>query len=175
MSIPVAAEKKLLAPEDFEAVKVTHHPAIEEMSLEALQTAKRELGERREKLRMILLESRKARVRRTAREASSQDDESQVGRRKQVFAKALRRVNHELERRRDAEARAHPQAEQARAEPKPRKAKASIGASARKESAAEKPARAGKKASEAKPSEGKANESKGGSKKRKAVAPEQEG
>ena len=108
MSIPVAAEKKLLTPEDFEAVKVTHHPAISDLSLESLKSAKHDLGERREKLRAILVESRRARVRRTTRDASAKGDEAQVGRRKQVFAKALRRVNHELHRREEVEARARP-------------------------------------------------------------------
>ena len=108
MSIPVAAEKKLLTPEDFEAVKVTHHPAISDLSLESLKSAKHDLGERREKLRAILVEGRRARVRRTTRDASAKGDEAQVGRRKQVFAKALRRVNHELHRREEVEARARP-------------------------------------------------------------------
>ena len=108
MSIPIASEKKLLTPEDFEAVKVTHHPAISSLSLEVLKSAKHDLGERREKLRVILVENRRARVRRTVREASSKGDEAQVGRRKQVFSKALRRLNHELRRREEVEARAGP-------------------------------------------------------------------
>ena len=71
MSIPVAVEKKLLTPEDFEAVKVTHHPAISDLSLESLKSATHDLGERRENLRVIRVESRRGRGRRTAREAWS--------------------------------------------------------------------------------------------------------
>jgi hypothetical protein len=105
MSIPVASEKKLLAPEEFEVVKATHHPAISELTLEALRSAKDDLGERREKLRARLVESRRARMRRTARETPQGAGEPAVARRKQVFAKALRRVNHELHRREEAKAR----------------------------------------------------------------------
>ncbi|MBV9519118.1 MAG: hypothetical protein JO068_13460 [Hyphomicrobiales bacterium] len=168
MSIPVASEKKLLATEDFEAVKVTHHPAILSLSLEALQSAKRDLGERREKLRLILVENRRARVRRTAREAASKRDEAQAGRRKQVFAKALRRLNHELSRREEAEARARPVAQRPySAELNAKKAKPTNARSPRQESAAEKPARASK----AEAGEPKASTSKGGSKGRKSATP----
>jgi hypothetical protein len=158
VSIPVAAEKKLLTPEDFEAVKVTHHPAISDLSLESLKSARHDLGERREKLRVILVESRRARVRRTAREASSKGDEAQVGWRKQVFSKALRRLNHELHRREEVEARARPAPAGPRPENKPRKAPARASASAPKEASPAKPARG--RTAKAKPSEAR-GEAKG--------------
>jgi hypothetical protein len=163
VSIPVAAEKKLLTPEDFEAVKVTHHPAISDLSLESLKSAKHDLGERREKLRAILVEGRRARVRRTTRDASAKGDEAQVGRRKQVFAKALRRVNHELHRREEVEARARHAPADSRPEPKPRKAvaKASASAPSPKEAAPARPARG--RAAKAEP-----GEARGGAKGRKA-------
>jgi hypothetical protein len=151
VSIPVAAEKKLLTPEDFEAVKVTHHPAISDLSLESLKSARHDLGERREKLRVILVESRRARVRRTASEASSKGDEAQVGWRKQVFSKALRRLNHELHRREEVEARARPASTGPRPETQPRKAAAKANASAPKEASPAKPARG--RTAKAKPSE----------------------
>jgi hypothetical protein len=158
VSIPVAAEKKLLTPEDFEAVKVTHHPAISDLSLESLKSARHDLGERREKLRVILVESRRARERRTAREASSKGDEAQVGRRKQVFSKALRRLNHELHRREEVEARARPAPAGPRPENKPRKAAARASASAPKEASPAKLARG--RTAKAKPSEAR-GEAKG--------------
>jgi hypothetical protein len=176
MSIPIASEKKLLTPEDFEAVKVTHHPAISSLSLEVLKSAKHDLGERREKLRVILVENRRARVRRTVREASSKGDEAQVGRRKQVFSKALRRLNHELRRREEVEARAWPAPAGSRPQTQPRKAAAKASASLHKEASPAKPARgrtAKAKPSEAKPSEAKSSEAKpsearGEAKRRKA-------
>ena len=162
MSIPVAAEKKLLTPQDFEAVKVTHHPAISDLSLESLKSAKHDLGERREKLRVILVESRRARVRRTTRDASSKGDEAQVGRRKQVFSKALRRVNHELHRREEVEARARPAPAGSRPETKPRKAAAKASPPLRpKEASPARPARG--RAAKAEP-----GEARGGAKGRKA-------
>jgi hypothetical protein len=171
MSIPIASEKKLLTPEDFEAVKVTHHPAISSLSLEVLKSAKHDLGERREKLRVILVENRRARVRRTVREASSKGDEAQVGRRKQVFSKALRRLNHELRRREEVEARAWPAPAGSRPQTQPRKAAAKASASLHKEASPAKPARgrtAKAKPSEAKPSEAKPSEARGEAKRRKA-------
>ena len=140
MSIPVASEKKLLSPEEFEAVKATHHPAISELALEALRSAKHDLGERREKLRARLVESRRARVRRTSRETPQGGAEPPLARQKQVLAKALRRVNHELRRREELEARSRPAAV-SRARVKPTKAAPKASASRPKEASAAKPAR----------------------------------
>jgi len=166
MSISVAAEKKLLAPEEFEAVKATHHPAILSLSLEALQSAKRDLGERREKLRVHLVETRRARVRRTA--GASPSGEPRLARRKQVFAKALRRLNQELSRREEAEGKARTAPGVPRPEPKTGKANLKpVSAPVPQEPTAAKPARA----RTAKP---KPSEDKGEAKARKAT-PKKEG
>jgi hypothetical protein len=139
MSIPVASERKLLTSEDFEAVKATHHPAISDLDLEALQSAKRDLGERREKLRARLVESRRARVRRTP--SASPSSEPQLARRTQVFAKALRRVNHELHRREEAEAKVTAIPVSPRPEPKAIRAPQKAAASAPKDTSTAKPSR----------------------------------
>jgi hypothetical protein len=150
MSIPVAGERSLLSPEEFEAVKVTHHPAISDLTLEALRSAKHDLSASREKLRARLVETRRARVRRTARETPP-STEPPLARRKQVFAKALRRVNHELHRREEAEAKLRPAPASPRPEPKPRKAAPKASDSRSKEASPAKPARG--RAAKAKPSE----------------------
>jgi hypothetical protein len=107
MSIPIASEKSLLTHEEFEAVKATHHPAVSGMSVEALQSAQRDLRQRREKTRTLVRQNRRqAQAKRGAREASPGAEEPRASRRKQVFAQALKRINHELERRRVAAARA---------------------------------------------------------------------
>jgi hypothetical protein len=100
MSIPVASEKALLTDEEFDVVRATHHPAISRMSLEALHSAKSDLRERREKTRALLRERRgRARSRSGATEPSPEAKSPPAAKRKQVFAQALKRVNHELHRR----------------------------------------------------------------------------
>lgn len=158
MSIPVASEKKLLSPEEFEVVKATHHPAISELTLEALRSAKHDLGERREKLRTRLVESRRARVRRLAREASQRGAEPPLARQKQVLAKALRRVNHELHRREELEARSRHAPAGSRPQAKPTKAASKASASRSKDASAATPVRG---------RTGKPSEAKGEAKRRK--------
>lgn len=140
MSIPVARERSLLSPAEFEVVKATHHPAISSLSLEALRSAKRDLSETGEKLRARLVEERRARVRRTAREASP-STEPPLARRKQVFAKALRRLNHELHRREEAAAKVRAAPAGARAEPQSKKAPVTAVDSPPKAASDAKPAR----------------------------------
>ena len=142
MSIPVASEKKLLSAEEFEAVKATHHPAISELTLEALRSAKNELGERREKLRARLVENRRARVRRTSRETAQGSAAPPLARQKQVFAKALRRVNHELHRREAIEAKSRPALAGSPPQAKPMKAARKVSPSAPKDGPAAKPQQA---------------------------------
>jgi hypothetical protein len=109
MSIPIASEKSLLSQEEFEVVKATHRPAISGMSLEALESARSDLRERREKTRALVQDSRRrVRTKRGSSETSPGAKEPPAGRRKQVFAQALKRLNHELSRREAATARAVP-------------------------------------------------------------------
>jgi DnaJ-domain-containing protein 1 len=107
MSISIASEKSLLSHDEFEAVKPTHHPAIASLALEVLQAAQRDLRQRRDKTRSISRQNRRrAQSRRGAREVAPAGEEAHAGKRKQVFAQALKRVNHELQRRQELAARA---------------------------------------------------------------------
>jgi hypothetical protein len=106
MSISIASEKSLLTHDEFEAVKPTHHPEIASLAVEALQEAQRDLRQRRDKTRTIARQNRRrAQSRRGAREVAAAGEEAHAGKRKQVFAQALKRVNHELQRRREVAAR----------------------------------------------------------------------
>ncbi|SEE39642.1 hypothetical protein SAMN05519104_5987 [Rhizobiales bacterium GAS188] len=106
MSISIASEKSLLSHDEFEAIKPTHHPAISSLSVEILQEAQRDLRQRRDKTRTVARQNRRrAQSRRGAREVVPAGEEAHAGKRKQVFAQALKRVNHELQRRHEVAAR----------------------------------------------------------------------
>jgi hypothetical protein len=107
MSIPSKSERSLLGYEDFETVRVTHHPAIYDLTGKELQALKVRLREQRDKSRVL--------ARHRQRESQGKAEPRGKGfrgpaehplKRKQIFAAAIKRINNELDRLHRLEARA---------------------------------------------------------------------
>lgn len=104
MSINNRRELSLLAHDEAEVVRVTHHPTLAELDLKTLDEARKRLRELRDKERTL--------TRQRAREARGKGEPRGSGTaehrqaRKQVFAGALRRANKQAHRLRVQEAKA---------------------------------------------------------------------
>jgi hypothetical protein len=99
MAISCKSESKLLSHEELQTVRATHHPAIYESDLKELRTIQGRLRTERAKLRTLI--NRSSRVHRgkpDPHEDNRQPHGEHLLKRKQVFAKALRRVNNEIKR-----------------------------------------------------------------------------
>ncbi len=115
MSPPCKAERSRLNHDEFELVRVTHHPAIYELSQGELHELKVRLREQRNKARSLARQKqRELRGKAEPRGKSFPGAADQPSRRKQIFAAALKRINRELDRLRKLEARtAHVEAARA--------------------------------------------------------------
>src|SRR5215469_12186124 len=101
MSLPCKSERSRLSHDEFELVRVTHHPAIYELSPDQLRALKVRLREQRNKARAL--------ARQKQRELRGKAEP-----RGQSFAAALKRINKELDRLHKLEARtAHMEAARA--------------------------------------------------------------
>jgi hypothetical protein len=99
MSVPCKFERSLLSHDEFETIRLTHHPAIydvEPAELEALRSRVRKMRAKEQTLSRQ--KRREARGKREARGASFPGTAERPLQRKQVFAAALKRINKELER-----------------------------------------------------------------------------
>jgi hypothetical protein len=106
MSIPCRLERSLVSHDEFELVRVTHHPFIYELEPEQLQATRVRLREWRSKERTLAQQKRRElRGKAEPRGSSFPGTTERPSRRKQVFAGALKRVDRELARRRQLEAR----------------------------------------------------------------------
>jgi hypothetical protein len=99
MSTSIADERRLLAAEEYEPVARSHYPALAGLEREELMELVRWLRERRGKFRGQIEHRRRVRrgkadARTTAAEPPS---ERGVAAKKQVFARALKRVNARLD------------------------------------------------------------------------------
>lgn len=106
MSIPCKRERALLSHDEYETIRLTHHPAIydvEPPELEALQSRLRKMRGKEQTLSRH--KRREARRKGEARGASFPGTAERPAQRKRVFAAALKRVNKELERLHGLEAR----------------------------------------------------------------------
>jgi len=111
MSTSIADERRLLAGSEYDGVAKSHYPALHGVPREELVTLARWLREQRAKHRGAIEHRRRVRrgktePRNTAAETAS---ERGLAAKKQVFARALKRVNarlHHLQRA-DAVDRAH--------------------------------------------------------------------
>jgi hypothetical protein len=115
MTIPCKAERSQLSHEEFEIVRVTHHPAIYDLTGEELRALKLRLREQRDRAR-AMARQRQREIRRKAepRGKGFPGTVEQPLRRKQIFATALKRVNNEIDRLRKLEGHtAHVQAARA--------------------------------------------------------------
>lgn len=99
-------ERQVLSQDEFETVRVTHHPAIYELDAKELQAVRVRLREFRGKARtMARQKSREGRGKAEPRGKSFPGTAEQPLRRKQILAAALKRVNKEIGRLRVIETR----------------------------------------------------------------------
>ena len=106
MSIPCKFERSLLGHEEYETVRVTHHPAIYDLSSNELQNVLVRLRQLRDKERTLARQKqREVRGKAEPRGKSLPGTIEKPLQRKQVFASAQRRVKKELQRIRKLEAR----------------------------------------------------------------------
>src|SRR6202012_3696886 len=94
MSIPCKFERSLLSHEEYETVRLTHHPAIYDIEAAELETIRPRLRKMRYKERTLGRQKRReGRGKGEPRGASFPGTAEHALQRKQVFAAALKRVN----------------------------------------------------------------------------------
>jgi hypothetical protein len=99
MSVPCKFERSLLSHEEYETIRLTHHPAIYDVEPAELEAVRSRLRKMRAKEKTLSRQKRReARGKREARGASFPGTAEHPSQRKQVFAAALKRINKELER-----------------------------------------------------------------------------
>ena len=108
MGVEIAAERRLLAEDEYGPVARSHHPAVGELPHEELVQLARWLRSRRSRARDIVRARRRARQGRAAPSGAAPELPAERGMaaKKQVFARALRRVAKRLARLRADETRA---------------------------------------------------------------------
>ncbi|MCX7684125.1 MAG: hypothetical protein N2Z67_02505 [Acetobacteraceae bacterium] len=94
MSIPIAAERRVLSEADQALVAASHYPTLGTLPPEEVQALARRLRERHEALREQLRAWRRARRGRDQAPPAPPEEAATV--KKQIFAAALRRVNKRL-------------------------------------------------------------------------------
>lgn len=106
MSIPCKLERALLSHDEYETIRLTHHPAIYDIEPAELDALRSRLRKMRGKEQTLSRQKRReVRGKSTARGASFPGTAERPAQRKQVFTAALKRVNKELERVHNLEAR----------------------------------------------------------------------
>jgi hypothetical protein len=99
MSVPCKFERSLLSHEEYETIRLTHHPAIYDVEVAELETVRPRLRKMRDKERTLSQHKRReGRGKAEARGASFPGTAEHASERKQVFAAALKRLNKELRR-----------------------------------------------------------------------------
>lgn len=99
MSVPCKFERSLLGHEEYETIRLTHHPAIYDVDIVELEAMRPRLRKMRDKERTLGRQrQREGRGKADARGASFPGSVERASERKQVFAAALRRLNNELRR-----------------------------------------------------------------------------
>jgi len=99
MSVPCKFERSLLSHDEYEAIRVTHFPAIYSLDNDELQGARVRLREMRDKERTLARQKRREmRGKTEPRGGSFPGTAEQPLQRKQIFAAALKRINKEVSR-----------------------------------------------------------------------------
>ena len=99
MSVPCKFERSLLSHEEYETIRLTHHPAIYDVEAGELEAMRPRLRTMHDKERTLSRQKRReGRGKAEARGASFPGTVEHASQRKQVFAAALKRVNKELSR-----------------------------------------------------------------------------
>ena len=97
MSVPCKFERSLLSHDEYETIRLTHHPAIYDVEPAELEAIRSRLRKMRAKEQTLSRQKRRG-GKRDARGASFPGTAERPSQRKQVFAAALKRINKELER-----------------------------------------------------------------------------
>lgn len=106
MSVPCKSERSLLSHDEYETVRLTHHPAVYDLDGKELQAVRLRLRTMRDKEGTLARQKRReARGKASPRGGSFPGTAERPARRKQVFAAALKRINREADRLRRLEAR----------------------------------------------------------------------
>ncbi len=95
MANSISAERRLLG-DDFAVVAPSHYPVLGDLPAEEVLALARSLREHRDRLRGMVHANRRARRGKGEPRAAAGNDVA-LARRKQVFAAALKRVNHRLD------------------------------------------------------------------------------
>src|SRR5258707_13193546 len=99
MSVPCKFERSLLSHEEYETVRLTHHPAIYDIEAAELEAMRPRLRKMRDKERTLGRQKRReGRGKGETRGASFPGTAEHALQRKQGFAAALKRVNNEFRR-----------------------------------------------------------------------------
>lgn len=100
MGVGIAAERRLLSEEEYGWVARSHYPGLRDLGHEDLLGLARWLRERRSRARDIVRGRRRVRRGKAEPRGAAQEAPSERGlaAKKQVFARALRRVNARIER-----------------------------------------------------------------------------
>lgn len=100
MSIAGRAERSLISRDEYEVVRLTHHPEIYDVSDDDLSSTRKRLRDLHAKERTLAWEKRRiSRGKAEPRGGSFPGTHERPSRRKQVFAAAVKRLNREIERR----------------------------------------------------------------------------
>lgn len=106
MSVACKYERSILSHEEYETIRLTHHPAIYDVAVTELEAMRPRLRQMRAKERTVSRhKQRESRGKGEPRGASFPGTAAHASERKQVFAAALKRVNTELKRQHDLAAR----------------------------------------------------------------------
>ena len=99
MPAPSKFQRSLLSHEEYETIRLTHHPAIYDVEVAELEAMRPRLRKMRDKERTLGRQKRReGRGKAEARGASFPGTAEHASERKQVFAAALKRLNKELRR-----------------------------------------------------------------------------
>ena len=106
MSIPCRFERSLLSHDEYETIRLTHHPAIYDVEVTELEAMRPRLRKMRDRERTLARQKRRERRGKAeARGAGFPGGEERPSQRKQVFSAALKRLNKELRHLHNAAAR----------------------------------------------------------------------
>ncbi|MDV2987302.1 UNVERIFIED_CONTAM: hypothetical protein Q9R58_23610 [Methylobacteriaceae bacterium AG10] len=100
MGVGIASERRLLSEDELERIKLSHYPDLGKLEQDDAIALARWLRERRNRVRDIVRTRRRARRGKADASGigSAEASERGLSAKKQVFARAIRRVNAKLER-----------------------------------------------------------------------------
>jgi len=107
MSASYKFEQSMLGHDEFETIRVTHHPGIYDLTNKDLRGIRTKLRKMRDRERTLARQKRREmRGKTDPRGGSFPGTAEKPRQRKQIFSAALKRVNKEMKRQRMLEARA---------------------------------------------------------------------